>query len=150
MMICCALRQRRAVCAAACLLGSLLVPRAVRAGGDTRMGAYELAEKLHDRKHDKTAKKYYEKALKHGDARAAEPLSRIAAAAGREHESRLLERGKSLYAAGKYREAEKVLLKAGSGGKVGAAVHFSLGDVYMALEEYGKATAQYRKAKRAY
>ena len=64
--------------------------------------------------------------------------------------SALLERGKSLYAEGKYREAEKVLLDAVREDATNPEIHFYLGEVYMALEEYGKATAEYKKAEDLY
>lgn len=64
--------------------------------------------------------------------------------------SALLERGKSLYAEGKYREAEKVLLDAAREDSQDPEIHFYLGEVYMALEEYSKATAEYNKAKENY
>ncbi len=64
--------------------------------------------------------------------------------------SALLERGKSLYAEGKYREAEKVLLDAVGEDLTNPEIHFYLGEVYMALREYGRATAEYNKAKENY
>lgn len=64
--------------------------------------------------------------------------------------SALLERGKSLYAEGQYRDAEKVLLDAAREDRNDPEIHFYLGEVYMALEEYAKATAEYNKAKENY
>lgn len=64
--------------------------------------------------------------------------------------SELLERGRRLLKEGKYREAEKVLLQAVSQDKAGAEAHFYLGEVYMQLEEYGKAKSEYGRAKRSY
>lgn len=62
----------------------------------------------------------------------------------------LLEEGRRLFTKGKYREAETVLLKAASRDKSNPKIHFSLGEVYMGLEEYGKAAAEYDKAKQFY
>lgn len=62
----------------------------------------------------------------------------------------LLEQGKSLFVKGKYRDAETVLLKAASRNTSKPEIHFYLGEVYMGLEEYGKAASEYRKAKKLY
>jgi tetratricopeptide (TPR) repeat protein len=62
----------------------------------------------------------------------------------------LLARGKSLYEAGSYREAEKALLQAAARDDHRAETHFYLGEVYLKLEEYGKAKTEYLKAKRLY
>lgn len=62
----------------------------------------------------------------------------------------LLERGKSLFMEGKYREAEKVLLSAAMEDASNPEIHFYLGEVYMELGEYGKAESEYNKAKGFY
>jgi tetratricopeptide (TPR) repeat protein len=62
----------------------------------------------------------------------------------------LLERGKSLFAEGKYREAQQVLLKAAVEDGSNPEIHFYLGEVYMELEEYSKAESEYNKAKGYY
>lgn len=62
----------------------------------------------------------------------------------------LLERGKSLFKKGKYREAEQVLLQAAAKDTSKPEIHFYLGEVYMQLEAYGKAEAEYKKAKGYY
>ena len=62
----------------------------------------------------------------------------------------LLERGKSLFAEGKYREAQQVLLKAAVEDGSNPEIHFFLGEVYMELEEYSKAESEYNKAKGYY
>ena len=62
----------------------------------------------------------------------------------------LLERGKGLFGEGRYREAEKVLLQAAGDDASNPEIHFYLGEVYMALEEYEKASAEYNKAKESY
>ena len=62
----------------------------------------------------------------------------------------LLERGKNLSMEGKYREAEKVLLEAAREDETNPEIHFYLGEVYMALEDYGKAASEYNKAKGLY
>ncbi len=62
----------------------------------------------------------------------------------------LLERGKTLYADGMYGQAEKVLLDAVKEDERNPEIHFYLGEVYMALGQYGKAEAEYRKAKEYY
>lgn len=59
----------------------------------------------------------------------------------------LLERGKNLFMQGKYREAEKVLLQAASKDTSNPEIHFYLGEVYMELEDFGRATAEYKKVK---
>jgi len=64
--------------------------------------------------------------------------------------SGLLERGKSLFMEGKYREAQQVLLQAASEDESNPEIHFYLGEVYMELEEYGKAESEYNKAKGYY
>lgn len=58
----------------------------------------------------------------------------------------LLERGKILFKKRKYREAERVLRDAASKGTSEPEIHFYLGEVYMQLEEYGKAKSEYKKA----
>ena len=62
----------------------------------------------------------------------------------------LLRQGKSLFKKGKYREAEKVLLQAASRNQKSPEIHFCLGEVYLKMEAYGKATAEYKKAKGYY
>jgi len=62
----------------------------------------------------------------------------------------LLERGKSLFMEGKYREAEKILLQAASEDESNPEIHFYLGEVYMELEAYSKAESEYNKAKGHY
>jgi tetratricopeptide (TPR) repeat protein len=62
----------------------------------------------------------------------------------------LLGQGKSLYMKGKYREAEQALLQAAARNESQPEVHFYLGEVYMKLEAYGKAEAEYTKAKGYY
>jgi len=62
----------------------------------------------------------------------------------------LLERGKGLFLDGKYREAEKVLLQAAAEDGSNPEIHFYLGEVYMELEEYSKASSEYNKAKGYY
>lgn len=62
----------------------------------------------------------------------------------------LLQQGKSLFLKGRYREAEAVLLKAAARNRSKPELHFYLGEVYMGLEEYDKAAAEYRKAKKLY
>jgi tetratricopeptide (TPR) repeat protein len=87
---------------------------------------------------------------RHRDAvqRAAAIEGRAKSEAGRS--ARALERGKALFAKGKYREAEKVLLEALAKDPKNAEAHFLLGDVYLKRELYGKATAEYRRAKGSY
>jgi len=62
----------------------------------------------------------------------------------------LLERGKSLFVEGKYREAEQVLLEAAVKDENDPEIHFYLGEVYMELEDYVKAESEYNKAKAYY
>jgi tetratricopeptide (TPR) repeat protein len=62
----------------------------------------------------------------------------------------LLERGKSLFTEGKYQEAERILLQAVVEDESNPEIHFYLGEVYMELEEYSKATSEYNKAKGYY
>lgn len=62
----------------------------------------------------------------------------------------LFERGKSLFKKGKYREAEKALLHAASRDQKRPETHFYLGEVYLKLEAYDKAAAEYKKAKGYY
>ena len=62
----------------------------------------------------------------------------------------LLERGKALFMEGKYREAETILLQAAVEDESNPEIHFYLGEVYMELEEYGKAESEYNKAKEYY
>lgn len=87
----------------------------------------------------------------HGDA-----LQRVSAIEERLKKTRIappidhLERGRSLMKAGKYREAEKALLEAASRNESRPEIHFHLGEVYLQLEEYGKAKSEYDKAKRYY
>jgi len=64
--------------------------------------------------------------------------------------SELLERGKSLFQKGNYRQAEAVLLQASAMDKSEPEIHFYLGEVYMKLEAFGKATSEYKKAKGYY
>jgi len=69
---------------------------------------------------------------------------------GSTRSSELLERGKGLFMEGKYREAEQVLLQAAGEDETDPEVHFYLGEVYMALEDYSKAESEYNKAKEYY
>ena len=62
----------------------------------------------------------------------------------------LLERGKNLLLEGKHREAEQVLLQAAREDAANPEIHFYLGEVYMELEEFGKAESEYNKAKGFY
>jgi len=62
----------------------------------------------------------------------------------------LFERGKALYGEGKYREAEGIFLEAIREDETNPDIHFYLGEVYMQLGEYGKAEAEFRKAKEYY
>ena len=62
----------------------------------------------------------------------------------------LFERGKGLYAEGRHKEAEKVLLDAVKEDEGNPEIHFYLGEVYMELGQYGKAEAEYSKAKEYY
>lgn len=62
----------------------------------------------------------------------------------------LLERGKNLFLEGKHREAEQVLLQASREDTANPEIHFYLGEVYMELEEFGKAESEYNKAKGFY
>jgi len=64
--------------------------------------------------------------------------------------TKLLERGKSLFMEGKYREAQEVLLQAVVEDASNPEIHFYLGEVYMELEEYNKAESEYNKAKGYY
>lgn len=64
--------------------------------------------------------------------------------------AQLLERGKSLFLEGKYREAETILLQAAAEDEVNPEIHFYLGEVYMEMEEYSKAESEYNKAKGYY
>jgi len=64
--------------------------------------------------------------------------------------TQLLERGKNLFAEGKYREAERILLQASVEDESNPEIHFYLGEVYMELEEYNKAMSEYNKAKGYY
>lgn len=64
--------------------------------------------------------------------------------------STLLERGKALITEGKYREAEQVLLQAAREDEADPEIHFYLGEVYMALEDYSRAEAEYNKARESY
>ena len=62
----------------------------------------------------------------------------------------LFERGKVLFAEGKYREAEKILLQAAAEDSTNPEIHFYLGEVYMELEEFSKAESEYKKAEGLY
>jgi len=127
------------------LLVCLMTPQFALAGGDAGKSPYEIGEKYFARKDYKTALKHYRKALERGDVRAQYRLGFIYEKTGRDRG--LLERGKSLFKKGKYREAEKVLLQAAAKEKSKPEIHFYLGEVYMALEAYGKAESEYKKAK---
>lgn len=83
-------------------------------------------------------------AVQRVDAIEARLAGRIARTTG------LLERGKLLFKQGKFREAEKALLQAAAADDAQPEVHFQLGEVYLALEEYAKAESEYQKAKRRY
>ena len=89
------------------------------------------------------------------DAQRADALARIGAIEERRKAEaartrELLERGRRLFKAGKYREAEKALLQAVSRDASEPEAHFLLGEVYLKLGKYDKASAEYGKAKRAY
>lgn len=138
---------------AALLLGCLLLPQSSRAGGDYGVAPYEIGEKLFARKEFKTALKYYRKALGRNDLRAAQRIQEIEERQKKEEADRftdLLQRARSLLAQRKYREAEKFLLKAAAKDKSRPEIHFLLGEAYLGLEAYGKAKAEYTKAKGAY
>lgn len=62
----------------------------------------------------------------------------------------LLERGKTLFTEGKYKEARQVLLEAAAKDPSNPEVHFYLGEVYMELGEFSKAESEYNKAKGYY
>lgn len=62
----------------------------------------------------------------------------------------LLAEGTRLMAEKKYREAAKALIKAAAEDDANPEIHFQLGEAYLALEEYGKAKAEFKKAKGAY
>jgi tetratricopeptide (TPR) repeat protein len=62
----------------------------------------------------------------------------------------LFERGKALYQEGKFKEAEGVFLDALKEDEANPDIHFYLGEVYLQLGEYGKAEAEFRKAKEYY
>lgn len=62
----------------------------------------------------------------------------------------LLEQGKSLFRKGSYRDAERVLLEAAAQNESKPEIHFYLGEVYMELRDYGRAEAEYTKAKGYY
>lgn len=62
----------------------------------------------------------------------------------------LLERGRSLYAAGKFQEAETVLLEAVRAEETNPEAHFYLGEVYYELGQYEKAQRHFLKAKENY
>ena len=117
-----------------------------------RMGLiYEEAGK------DRDALRHYQRYLELGkpDAKWNDAAARAKRLEGKlsadtARSSALLERGKSHYAEGKYRDAEKVLLDAAREDINNPEIHFYLGEVYMALEEYNKATAEYNKAKENY
>ena len=62
----------------------------------------------------------------------------------------LLDRGKSLFTEGKYREAEQVLLEAAAEDSSDPEIHFYLGEVYMELGDFTRAESEYNKAKGFY
>jgi tetratricopeptide (TPR) repeat protein len=89
------------------------------------------------------------------DTRSRDAEQRARAIAGRQKKQadrtgELLARGKRLFAKRNCREAKQALLQAASRDTTNPEVHFFLGEVYQCLEEYDKATAEYRKAKRSY
>ena len=117
-----------------------------------RMGLiYEDADK------DRDALKHYQRFIDLGRAGvrrndAARRAKAIEERLSREtsRSTNLLERGKTLFMDGKYREAETVLLQAATEDGTNPEIHFYLGEVYMELEEYGKAESEYEKAKGFY
>lgn len=134
----------------ACLLACLSFPSLVRASGAGGEDPYDIGEKLSAKGSDRTALKYYEKARKRGDARAQERIAAVKARLEAERTEDLLDQGRRLTAARRYREAEKALLAAVARPGAAAAAHFLLGDLYLAQEKFAKATAEYRKAKGKY
>ena len=62
----------------------------------------------------------------------------------------LLDRGRSLYMEGRYRDAEKVLLEALDADETNPEVHYFLGEVYLELGDYDRAKSEFNKAKRYY
>jgi len=140
---------------AACLLAGLLAPRAVRAGGDMGEAPYDIGEKLFAKSQYKTALRYYRKALARNDlpeVQRSEATQRIATIEERLKQAspsrRLLEQGKGLLGKRKYRDAVKVLLQAAAKDKSDAEIHYFLGEAYLGLEDYARATAEYKKAKK--
>jgi tetratricopeptide (TPR) repeat protein len=87
--------------------------------------------------------------LRHDAVRRSEALAaKLKKQAARAAE--LLAEGKSLLAAGKHREAEQVLRRAAAEDDADPEIHFQLGEAYLQLGEYGKAKAEFQKAKGAY
>jgi tetratricopeptide (TPR) repeat protein len=140
--------------ATAGLLACLAVPSAARAGGVVGQDAYEIADKLAAGKHYDTALKYYRRALKQdpGNAEAAEKARAIEERQAKKtaRTDKLLETGKALFRKKKYREAEKALLQAASRDRSNPEIHFMLGEVYLQMEQYDRAKAEYKKAKSGY
>jgi tetratricopeptide (TPR) repeat protein len=62
----------------------------------------------------------------------------------------LLAEGQALLATGKPREAAAALSRAAAENDANPEIHFQLGEAYLRLEEYGKAKAEFQKAKGAY
>lgn len=106
---------------------------------------------------NKDALKHYRLSLDPGqpDAQRNDTVLRIKALEARPKKTPrrppdLLERGRGLFLKGEYREAERVLLQAAAQDESKPQIHFYLGEVYLALEEYDKAKAEYAKAKKYY
>jgi tetratricopeptide (TPR) repeat protein len=104
---------------------------------------------------DKDALEQYRRYIELGqpDAQRSDAVQRVAAIEERQKKQAarsadLLERGKDLFAKGKYREAEKALLQAAAKNPSRAQIHFYLGEVYMQREAYAKAKAEYKKAEK--
>lgn len=123
----------------------------VCAGGAVGEAPYEIAEKLYARGRIQTALKYYRKALRQDPAHpgALERVETIEAQRRTlaDKTTQLVERAKILARKGRYRQAEDVLVKAAKGDPENAELHFQLGEIYLRLEQYDKATAEYGKAK---
>ncbi|MDF1536024.1 MAG: tetratricopeptide repeat protein [bacterium] len=118
---------------------------------------YRMGIIFEDSGKDRDALRHYRRYLELGkpDARWNDAAARVnrlekKLTAESARSSVLLERGKSLYAEGKYRDAEKVLLDAAREDGNNPEIHYYLGEVYMALEEYTRATTEYNKAKELY
>lgn len=68
----------------ACLLVCVMVPALAQAGGDMGENPYEIGQKLLAGKHYKTARAYFEKALKRGDGRAHYGMGLVYEASGKD------------------------------------------------------------------